>query len=250
MCDISIILPVFNAKGFIDNTISSVLEQTFCNWELIIIDDCSDDRTYEYLCNKYKDVPSIRIFQNEVNSGAGVTRNKGLEKASAKIIAFVDADDVWLPQKLEIQSIHMRQHNSAIVHSSYSFIDEDGKSILGRVTASPKVDLNSYMRNTEIGMSTSLINRELVGDFSFDAMRTRQDTKLWLTLLEKGFISEGISEVLVRYRIRSGQISGNKLEIAWRTLNLYWMVDTLPTYIRLKNFFFYAVNGVLKRLRK
>lgn len=250
MFEISIVLPVFNAKNFVDETIKSVFSQTFSNWELIIVDDCSKDGTYEYLCAKYSDNANVKVFKNDINSGAGKTRNKGLQEASADIIAFLDADDLWLPRKLELQLAHMRLNNSAIVHTSYAFIDENGDSIAGKVIASSKVGLNSYMRNTEIGMSTSLLNRKLIGDFRLDSMRTRQDTKLWLTLLGKGFVSEGIEDVLVLYRIRTGQISGNKLKIAWRTLKLYWTVDALPGYARLINFFYYAFNGVLKRLRK
>jgi teichuronic acid biosynthesis glycosyltransferase TuaG len=250
MFEISIVLPVYNAKSFVDATIDSVLGQTFRNWELIIVDDCSTDGTYEYLCAKYSDNANIKVFKNDINSGAGKTRNKGLQEASADIIAFLDADDVWMPRKLELQLAHMHLNNSAIVHTSYAFIDENGNSIAGKVIASSKVTLNSYMRNTEIGMSTSLLNRKLIGDFRLDTMRTRQDTKLWLTLLDKGFTSEGIEDILVLYRIRSGQISGNKFKIAWRTLKLYWTVDSLPSYARLVNFFYYASNGVLKRLKK
>lgn len=250
MFEISIVLPVYNAKNFVDKTVESVFQQTFSNWELIIVDDCSKDGTYDYLYEKYSNVANVKVFKNEVNSGAGMTRNKGLQEASADIIAFLDADDLWLPRKLELQLAHLRRNNSAIVHTSYAFIDECGNGIAGKVIASSKVDLNSYMRNTEIGMSTSLLNKKIVGDIRLDAMRTRQDTKLWLTLLGKGFTSEGIEDVLVLYRVRAGQISGNKLKIAWRTLKLYWTVDALPRYARLINFFYYAFNGVLKRVQK
>ncbi|WP_305371096.1 hypothetical protein [Photobacterium leiognathi] len=106
------------------------------------------------------------------------------------------------------------------------------------------------MKNTEIGMSTSLINRNIVGDFRLNPMRTRQDTKLWITLLGKGFIANGLDDDLVLYRIRHGQISGNKFVIAWRTLKLYLSVDSLPLMGRLSNFTHYAFNGIFKRLKK
>lgn len=250
MPKISIILPVYNAKSFIDETIESVINQTYTNWELIVVDDCSPDGTFQYLQSKYGHLPKIKIFTNQVNSGAGVTRNHGLKEALADKIAFLDADDIWLPTKLSIQLAHMTESNSAIIHTSYAFIDEAGNRIAGKMNVSPIVDLISYMRNTEIGMSTSLINRRLVGNIEFNSMRTRQDTKLWLTLLGQGFISEGIDEILVYYRIRTGQISGNKFKIAWRTFKLYWTVDSISWYDRVVNFMYYAFNGVLKRLNK
>ncbi|MGY5796039.1 glycosyltransferase family 2 protein [Rheinheimera faecalis] len=250
MDKVSIVLPVYNAKKFVDETIQSVLNQTYTDWELIIVDDCSPDGTFIYLQDKYKDYSNIKIFKNEVNSGAGVTRNRALKEASAKKIAFLDADDIWLPTKLEKQLGHMALNGSAISHTSYAFIDDAGNRIAGRMSVSHHVDLKSYMRNTEIGMSTSLVDRALVGNIEFNPMRTRQDTKLWLTLLGQGFLSNGIDDVLVYYRVRSGQISGNKFKIAWRTFKLYWTVDSIPWYLRVTNFIYYAFNGVIKRLNK
>ncbi len=250
MESVSIVLPVYNAKGFVVETIQSVIKQTYQNWELIIVDDCSPDGTFQYLLEKYDDFPNVKIFRNEVNSGAGITRNRALKEASAEMIAFLDADDIWLPTKLEKQVSHMSEKNSAITHTSYAFIDEASRRTAGKMSVSRVVNLKSYMRNTEIGMSTSLVDRRIVGNIEFNPMRTRQDTKLWLTLLGQGFMSEGIDEVLVYYRIRGGQISGNKFKIAWRTFKLYWTVDSIPWYLRVTNFVYYAFNGVIKRLNK
>lgn len=246
---ISIITPVYNCKDYIFTTINSVINQDYENWEYIIVDDCSTDGTLSAIRNMYND-PRIKIIESSKNGGAGLARNLALEKAKGRYIAFLDSDDIWNKDKLIKQISFMKKHNYPIVHTSYSFINEQGDSIPGRVNVSNVVNLNSYMRNTEIGLSTSLIDKNIVGEIFFDLMRTRQDTNLWLILLSKGFNSYGLDENLVLYRVRSGQISGNKLLIAYKTFKLYISFSAIPIHHRIINFVFYAFNGFFKRLRK
>jgi teichuronic acid biosynthesis glycosyltransferase TuaG len=105
------------------------------------------------------------------------------------------------------------------------------------------------MKNTEIGLSTSMINKLIIKDFNFNPMRLRQDTRLWIDLLNRGYTAYGLDEELVKYRIRRNQISGNKLKSAWRTLKLYLSITEIPIHMRMVNFCFYALNGIIKRLR-
>ena len=249
MSKISIIMPVFNAKKYIDESIASVISQTYDNWELILIDDCSTDDTYDYLLESYEENPKIKLLRNLLNSGAGASRNLGLQSASGQFIAFLDADDIWLPSKLEKQLAFMLDRKSAIVHTSYSFINESGGPISGRVNVSKHVDLNSYMRNTEIGMSTVLINKEIIGTFEFPEMRTHEDAVLWLSLLGYGFKAEGLDEILVYYRVRKGQLSENKILAAQTVFKLFIKVKHIPIHKRLVNYSFYAFNSIFKRLR-
>lgn len=248
MSIVSIIMPTYNSKSFILDTISSVVKQTFESWELIIVDDCSTDNTIELIKSNFGHDKRIKIFENEVNSGAGVSRNNALSQSTGQFIAFFDSDDVWHENKLEIQIAIMSEHESDITHTSYSFINEDGTKAKGKVSVSDYVNLDSYMKNTEIGMSTAMINKDKVGNFQFDTMRTRQDTKLWLTLLAKGYSSKGIDNELVSYRIRKGQISRNKLSVGFRTLKLYMTIKEIPIWKRLYNFMFYMINGFKKRI--
>lgn len=247
MPKVSIIMPVFNAKKYIDESIASVICQTYDDWELILIDDYSTDGTYEYLLESYEENPKIKLLRNLVNSGAGASRNLGLQSASGQFIAFLDADDIWLPFKLEKQLAFMLNRESAIVHTSYSFINESGGPISGRVNVSKHVNLNSYMRNTEIGMSTVLINKEIMGNFEFPSIRIHEDASLWLEILGRGLTADGLNEVLVNYRVRKGQLSGNKIVAALNTFKLYASVKELPIRNRLKNYLFYAVNAIHKR---
>ena len=245
---VSIVMPCYNNAEYLLETVNSVLDQSYRNWELILVDDCSTDSTGDILKGLTKIHSNILAKFLPVNSGSGAARNAGLEIASGRYIAFLDADDVWLPLKLEKQVSFMQTTKSAITHTSYTIINADGEKLPGGVTASLEVDLLLYMSNTEIGMSTSLIDRLLVGDFQLDVMRTRQDSKLWLTLLAKGYISRGVSESLVEYRVRKGQISGNKVKMAIRTLIVFWGVTSIPGWKRLLYFVYYCISAIKKRV--
>lgn len=246
---ISIITPMYNSRTFISMTIDSVLSQSYTCWEYILVDDHSSDDTFEFVLSNYGSDERIKVFKTPENGGAGVARNFGLKNATGNIIAFLDADDIWHKDKLSRQLDFMKLNNSAIVHTSYTFINEHNEPISGSVKVSPILNLNSYMRNTEIGMSTSLINKDLVGEFSLNTMRTRQDTRLWLDLLGAGYVSHGLDENLVLYRVRKGQISGNKFIISIRTFKLYMSLKSVPFKDRFINYFYYAFNAVVKRFK-
>ncbi len=244
---VSIIMPAYNAESYIKDSIDSVLSQTHTNFELIVVDDCSRDKTVEVV--RGLNDSRIKIVELKENVGTGDARNCGLRATQGQFISFIDADDVWLPKKLEFQLIHMKKTNAPICHTSYAFIDEKGTDIAGYVQASESVHLDLYMKNTEIGLSTAMVNRKLVGDFAFNPMRLRQDTRLWIDLMMRGFCSFGLDKPLVKYRIREGQISGNKFRSAYRTLKLYMSIDELPITQRVLNFGCYLMNAILKRIR-
>ncbi|EQB98224.1 glycosyltransferase family 2 protein [Photorhabdus temperata] len=246
---ISIIMPSYNSSNFIGQSIQSVLEQTFSKWELFIIDDCSKDDTIKSV-EKFKD-ERINLISLKVNVGAGKARNIGLRLAKGKYIAFIDSDDLWLPEKLEHQINYMTKNQElAAVCTGYTFINEENKPLRGKIVPDKIITLNSYMKNTCIGFSTSMINKTVTGDFYLSEMRLRQDTHLWISLLIQDLKIEGLPEELVKYRIREHQISGNKLRSAIRTLKLYWSFKEIPWKNRLFNFAYYSINGTLKRLSK
>lgn len=244
---VSIIMPAFNAEKFIMHSIESVLKQSHTNFELIVVDDHSSDRTVEVV--RSVNDPRIKLVELKKNVGTGDARNCGLRATQGQYISFIDADDVWLPNKLELQLLHMQKTNAPISHTSYAFINEKGSDIAGYVQASESVHLDLYMKNTEIGLSTAMVNRKLVGDFAFNPMRLRQDTRLWIDLMMRGFCSHGLDKPLVKYRIREGQISGNKYRSAYRTFKLYLSIDELPITQRILNFSCYLLNAIIKRLR-
>ncbi|BBG60528.1 glycosyltransferase family 2 protein [Providencia rustigianii] len=245
---ISIIMPCYNSSLYIRETIESVLNQKYTNYELIIVDDCSTDNTVEII-QSYTDA-RIKLIPTSQNGGAGKARNLGLKNASFDFIAFIDADDIWDIEKLDYQvKFLLKNPDVDVVCTGYSFIDEYANPISGKVIPDSDITLDSYMRNTCIGCSTALINKKNKGDICFSEIRLRQDTHLWISLLIKNYNIKGISESLVQYRVRKNQISGNKINAAIKTFKLYWGFKEISAHKRIINYFFYAINGIAKRLK-
>lgn len=248
MSTVSVLLPVFNAENYISETIDSILTQSFTDYEIIIVDDCSSDNTFN-ICYSLSLLDNrIHLYRNTTNLGAGLTRNECLKYAQSRYICFIDSDDVWLPHKLSKQLAFLKASNAPICHTSYSLIDSNSKKIPGGVVVSNKVDLFSYMKTTEIGMSTSMLDLTKIGSINFSPLRTRQDTLLWLSLLDAGFYSVGLNENLVQYRIRKGQISSNKFKMLFRTLFVYMTVKSVPKHLVIFLYLSYIKNAILKRL--
>lgn len=245
---VSIIMPTYNAGEFISHTIDSVISQSYTDWELLIIDDKSIDNTVEVVSTYIDNEPRIRLFSNEVNSGAGVSRNLGLENAKDRYIAFLDSDDLWVKDKLNLQLEFMHENNAPISHTSFTFIDENGDDRKGMVSVSSLVNLESNLKKTEIGTSTAVIDRELVThSFRFSTIRARQDLKLWIDLLSLGYISHGLSKELVKYRVRSGSVSSNKLKMLFVTFKVYINIKAIPFHKRFYCYLAYVFNAIRKR---
>jgi teichuronic acid biosynthesis glycosyltransferase TuaG len=243
---ISIITPSYNSSSFIRETILSVINQSYPNWEMIIVDDCSTDNTLEIIKENFKD-SRIKLFENEVNCGAAVCRNIGLENSTGRFIAFIDSDDLWTNDKLEVQLNFMLNNNYEISFTNYELVDENSKSFNKFVRSITKIDYHGYLKNTIIGMSTSMIDRSKTGSFKFVNIRTRQDTYLWISLLKEGFNAYGIDRALAKYRVRNNSISANKISAAKQVWYLYYSLEKLG-YIKSAYYFtFYAYNAIRKR---
>lgn len=246
---ISIISPSYNSSDFIEETINSISTQTYQNWELIVIDDFSKDDTVGILKKLSKNDSRIKIFTNATNQGAAISRNIGLENARGRFIAFLDSDDLWYPEKLEIQVNFMLANSYPISFTSYELIDEKGIQLNKIIQTVEKIDYQGYLKNTIIGMSTSMIDTNIVSkDFRFTNIRTRQDTYLWITLLRKGFKAYGINQVLAKYRVRSNSISANKFKAAKRVWYLYYNLEKLGIVKSTYYFSFYVYNALKKRM--
>lgn len=207
---VSIIMPAFNVERYVSESIESVISQTFQDWELIIIDDCSTDRTFEIASNFAKGDERIQALMNELNFGGAQTRNKGIEVAKGKYIAFLDSDDLWLPNKLAEQIAFMEERSLSFSYSSYLNIDAEGK-ILSRVSVPPKVSFNSMVYHNYIGCLTAIYDQSKLGKVFFPNIKKRQDFALWLTLLKRVPYAYGMPEPLAKYRNGTGTLSANKL---------------------------------------
>ncbi|WP_153445959.1 glycosyltransferase family 2 protein [Vibrio algicola] len=241
-------MPAYNSSKHIAVAIESVINQSYSDWELIVIDDCSTDSTI-LIVDKYSHQDSrVRCHSTNVNAGAGVARNIGIELASGQFLAFLDSDDLWDSNKLTKQLGFMKANNAEISHTSFSFIDEDGFSRPGSVSVSKCVNLETNLRKTEIGTSTAIINRRLVLDsIKFSEIRARQDLKLWIDLLKQGYKSYGLDSDLVKYRIRSGSVSSNKIKMLFVTLKVYLEVKELSVMKRISCYLSYVFNAIRKR---
>ena len=209
---VSIVVPVYNAEKVIERTITSVLQQTYTNWELILVDDCARDNSAHLIKKMAVDEPRIKYHKLDVNSGAAVARNKGIELAEGQYIAFLDADDYWLADKLQRELDLMKQKSCAFVYSATQMIDENDK-FLGSYTPVPEwTDYERLLKRTVIATSTVVLDMTKIGEFSMPLRRSGQDYATWLMLLRRIDKAWGINEPLVLYRISSNSLSSNKFK--------------------------------------
>ena len=246
---VSVIIPSYNSDRYIEGAIQSVLNQTYQNWELIIVDDCSTDNSIERIEKIVSGNPKIRLIKLKSNMGSAQARNAGLEVASGRFIAFLDSDDIWRFVKLEKQVVFMLEKKTPISFTSYELIDENGMRKNHIIHAVKRLTQIDYLKNTNIGFSTSMIDTEIVGNnFRMRDIRTRQDASLWITLLGKGFVAQGMGDVLVKYRVHSQSISANKTKAAKQMWNLYFNLHKLGFFKSIYCFSFYVFNAIKKRI--
>lgn len=240
---VSIIMPSYNSADTIAKSIESVQKQDYAHWELLITDDCSSDRTVEIVRQLASQDPRISIEVNSVNSGAGFSRNQSINRSSGKYIAFLDADDLWLPNKLSIQVAFMDETNSLFSYTAYQKFSDAGLG--GVIVPPPRVTYSELLRGSVIGCLTAMFNAEVLGRQTMPLIRKRQDMGLWLKLLKICHEAQCIPEVLAQYRTDSG-MSQNKLSAAKYQWRLYRDVVGLNLSKSVWYFGWYAINGFIK----
>lgn len=252
MVNVSVIVPVYNCRKFLKHTIASVENQTYQNWELLIVDDASNDGSAEEIDRLAAENPKIKVWHLPENKGVSYCRNFAMRQAQGRYLAFLDADDLWSKDKLAHQLFAMEQNHAPLSHTGYAFMNGKGFVLpVGKVETDSQLDLPTYMKTTQIGMSTVMIDRRQTGDFIFPEDRELcEDARVWMHFLRKNMKFSGINEVLTLYRVRANQLSRNKLKMVANTLKRYWGERNLPAYKRLWYFANYACNGLGKRLKK
>lgn len=245
---ISIITPVYNAEAFLDETIQSVLGQTYPHFEYLLVNDCSQDRSQEII-ESYQYDSRIRLINLEENSGAAVARNRGLEAAQGQYIAFIDSDDVWSPNKLAEQLAFMDHEKLAFTYTNFAQMSQDGQITKERIKLPKQLSYTDLLKNTAIACSTVMIDRTIVGDFQMPLVRKGQDTATWLILMRtRGIKAYGLDRVLNHYRKVEGSISSNKLGALKRTWNTYYNLEKLPLPKAIYYFTCYVFNAVARRI--
>jgi teichuronic acid biosynthesis glycosyltransferase TuaG len=242
---VSIITPAYRCAGVVGETIRSVLAQTYPHWEMLIAEDCSPDNTREVL-REWTGVDSrVRLIEQSQNGGPAMARNAGLERARGRWIAFLDSDDLWLPNKLA-RSIAFAEANAApLVFTGFRRITAEGGAE-GRYIGVPKtLTYRQLLGNTAIATSTVLLDRMAVGD-----VRMRKtyydDFDCWLQVLKPGRVAHGLDEDLMRYRVMGQSVSRNKRNSAAKVWRAYRDLEKLSLPAACWYFSHYAVRGLLK----
>lgn len=245
---VSVIMPCYNMELYISETIASVQGQTYPDWELLIVDDASTDKTVKVVESWQHQDDRIHFFAKPEHSGIADTRNQCLIAAKGRFLAFLDSDDLWHPEKLERQLQFMKEKGIGFCYSSYDCVDETGKPLEKSIKAAGVLDYKAYLCNTIIGCSTVMIDKNVVGDVSVPRFRTSEDAATWLNILKKGFKAYAIDEPLVSYRIRRHSASSNKLKASADLWRVYRQNEQLPLLKAVYYFSCYAFNAVKKRL--
>ncbi len=243
---ISIITPTYNCGKFISETIKSVQLQTYQNWEMIIVDDCSKDDTEEIVLGFIKNDKRIKYHKLKNNSGAAVARTTAMELAKGSYMAFLDSDDIWTEDKLEKQLSFMKKNNYAFTCTSYEQIDEEGNSLNRIVNPVEKCSYNRLLLDCPVGNSTVMYDVKKMGKFKVPNIRKRNDDALWLQMLKKENYIYGFNSVLMKYRIRKNSISSNKLKVIKYHWILYREIEHLSIIRSIFHIFYWCMIKVLK----
>ena len=221
---VSILVPQYNTKKVLLETIESVLSQTYRNWEMIIVDDCSTDGSYEYAMTLSEKDQRIKVFQLDCNSGPGAARKYAFEKATGEIIAFLDSDDLWMPVKLERQIKFMYDCHYEFTCTDYEQINEQSKRIGRTIYCKEQADYKTVLRTCPVGSSTVMITSDLLRKVEMPTIRKNNDYSLWLRILKIYPYVYGIQETLMLHRKWPQSISYNKfkkVKYSWKVFREY-----------------------------
>lgn len=248
---VSIITPSFNSSEYIEETIESVIKQTYTNWELIIVDDLSTDNSVKIIERIRNSHPNNEIYliNNEKNLGAALSRNKAIEFAKGRYLAFLDSDDLWRPNKLEEQIAFMKENKYVFTCSYFNKISEQGAD-LGKKTNIPfKISYKSLLKSNKIGCLTAIYDKNYFGKVYMDNIAKRQDYGLWLKLLKMTDFVYCYPQILADYRIRSNSISSNKLSLIKYHWFIYYKHENLGVFNSIYLTISYVVTTLINRKR-
>jgi teichuronic acid biosynthesis glycosyltransferase TuaG len=239
-------MPCFNSQSFIRHAIESVVKQTYSNWELIVVDDSSTDGTPDTVRSYISIDHRIKLHLLPENSGnPSIPRNHGIAKSAGSYLAFLDSDDIWLPDKLKRQQSFMKENDCHFSFSSYSMINEQGEPKGKPIKVPHKIDYSGILKNTIVACSTVMIDRSHFGELYFPNVR-HEDTAAWLGILRGGATAFGLNETLVLYRKHSQSVSRSKLKTVLWTWNIYRKTENLNLLRSVYCFSFYVINAIKK----
>lgn len=233
---VSVIMPIYNTERYLEETLNSIFEQSYKNIEIVLVDDCSKDRSAEIIADLMKTHPEIVYYLQERNMGAGAARNKSLELAKGQYVAFLDSDDTWKNDKIERQLSLMKEKKSPFSYTAIEMMDDKSQTIKGIRNLKESCDYKYLLHNTIIATSSVVVDRSVLGDFRMPLRRGGQDYATWLSLLRNGTVACGINEALVRYRVASGSLSSNK----FKSIRQVWEIQTQDEHINKMSAIFHV----------
>lgn len=242
---ISIIMAAYNAEKTIEQAINSVLSQTYTNFELLVINDCSKDGTVELVKSIAAKDSRVRLISNAKNSGVSYTRKRGLEEAKGSWIAILDSDDAWAPEKLEKQIKLQKRTNADLLFTSSAFMDSNGQPIDWYLHAPAEVTYRQLLKQNVLSNSSALVRKELYAKHYAIGDGMHEDFAIWLNILKEGKKAYGVDEPLLIYRIAKSSKSGNKVKAAKMNWNTYRYIGLNP----IKAAYYegwYMIRGFLK----
>lgn len=243
---VSVIMPAYNAERFIDESIRSVISQTYPYWELLIVDDCSNDNSAIIIKKYVEEDNRIVYFKTEQPSGSPyIPRNIGIQNASGRYIAFLDSDDAWLPHKLEEQLPLFDNDHTVIVFSNYEKMNEIGDRNERYINAPAFTNYKKLLRGNVIGCMTAMYDTSKVGKVYFENIN-HEDYVMWLSILKWGYIARNTNTVTALYRIRRKSVSSNKLKVLSWQWNIYVNVEKTGYLKAICYFCHYACKAFVK----
>lgn len=247
---VSVVMPAYNAEQFVGQAIASVKNQTFTQWELFVIDDCSADGTLFAAKEAAVGDDRITVLQNEKNSGVAKTRNRAIDLAQGDYIAFLDSDDFWQPEKLEYQIKKIKEHNAQICYCSYAIVGEEGNKVKADYLVPQQMTFNELLKENSMQCSAMLITSDVLKPVKFNTEFFHEDYILGLDLLKNGCKAVGCKELLLNWRYLEGSRSFNKAKAAKNRWKIYREYLKLPLIKSIYAFGFYTFGGLRKYLRK
>ncbi|WP_432462980.1 glycosyltransferase family 2 protein [Agarivorans sp. QJM3NY_33] len=244
----TIITPIFNAEDFLEETLESIRLQTYQQWEALLINDCSTDSSLSIAQSFVEKDSRFRIINRVEGGGAAKARNDGIREAQGRFIAFLDSDDVWLPNKLQEQLDFMKFNDIAFSFSSYQFLTEEGQ-VTTTVRAPKEVTYSKLLKGNVIACLTAIYDTNKLGKVLMPDIRKRQDFGLWLKITKMGIKGYGLQKPLAYYRLRKGSISSAKFNTMLYTWSLYRNIEKLSIIHSLYYISNHLIGATFKRAK-
>ncbi|MDY1544595.1 glycosyltransferase family 2 protein [Lactiplantibacillus pentosus] len=242
---VSVIMPAYNSAKYVCDAIESVLNQTYENFEFIIVDDCSTDETFSCI-EQYTNDHRVNAVRLSSNHGVAYARNSAIKIAEGKFVAFIDADDIWMPEKLDRQISYMKAKNADFTYSNYEMIDEFGHAVRRVNLTQYQATYQNLLKTNFIPTLTVIVNKTLLVDKAFKQIK-HEDYALWLAIFRDNDLQVClVPEVLAEYRLHRASLSSNKVKSARWVWNIYRAEEKLSFMLSIRYFISYMIHGVTK----